>query len=386
MRAGVVVALAGLALLSSGCGASGVAQHVAGPQKPFLWQCEQIHLDQAKDACYIRLLLQDIDRSGDPANELPRIDRLARAAGTALEGRCHELMHVVGRAWAREHHLTLDRLQSVVPRSNDPGCSAGFGMGMVMYLGPEIISTGGKGAAKTCSELPTRYRQYTCVHSLGHALMRGYHESLFLAVRACEKLGPAYTPDCAQGVFHDYWISLQGADETTSPVHAVRSPRTLCAEYARFALACWYRYFIEQTSGPSIASPRDLLALCHGLAGAQREGCIAGGSKTVLDDPVGQATLCAGLAHGVDALACLRGVANQAYAGMPARQLALFRVCARMPAGARVGCDSWFGRTFNVITNGSFLRAGCPRLPAPVARAACAAGAREWGRPLVTFS
>ena len=142
-----------------------------------------------------------------------------------MYGRCHLLMHVVGRAWALEHHLTLDRLQNVVPRSNDPGCSAGFGMGLVMYLGPEIISTGGKSAVRTCADLPTRYRSYTCVHSLGHALMRGYHETLFLAAHACEKLGAAYTPDCEQGVFHDYWISLRGADETSSPVHAVRSPR-----------------------------------------------------------------------------------------------------------------------------------------------------------------
>jgi hypothetical protein len=56
-----------------------------------------------------------------------------------------------------------------------------------------------------------------------------------------------------------------------------------------------------------------------------------------------------------------------------------------MPPGGRAGCDSWFGRTFNVVTNGGFLRGGCPKLAAPD-RAACAAGARRWGEPLVTFS
>ena len=383
MRAGAVFALAAVGVLCAGCGS---AAREAGPTRPFLWQCEQIHLDAAKDACYTRLLLEDINRSGDPANELPRIDRLARAAGTALYGRCHLLMHVVGREWAREHHLKLEGLQAVVPRSNDPGCSAGFGMGLVMALGPEIISTGGTGAAKTCSELPTRYRAFTCVHSLGHALMRGYHETLFLAVHACERLGAAYAPDCAQGVFHDYWIALHGADETTSPVHAVRSPRKLCAQYARFALACWYRYFVEQTPGPTIARAPDLVALCHGLAGTQRAGCIAGGAKTIEDDPAGQARLCSKLALAADALACIRGVGNQAYAGEPMRQLALFRVCRRMPAGAEAGCDAWFGRTFNVVTNGRFLRDGCPRLESAGERGACATGARQWGRPLVTFS
>ena len=118
MRAAVAVALVALAVLCSGCG-GGAAAPAAGQQRPFLWQCEQIHLDQAKDACYIRLLLLDIDRSGDPANELPRIDARAKATPTSLYGRCHMLMHVVGRQWAMEHHLTLDGLQKVVPRSND---------------------------------------------------------------------------------------------------------------------------------------------------------------------------------------------------------------------------------------------------------------------------
>jgi hypothetical protein len=376
---------AGLALVAVVCVSAGWSGAAASPQRPWLWQCEQIHLDEAKDACYIRLLRQDIDRSGDPASELPRIDRLARTAGTALYGRCHLLMHTVGREWAAEHHLTIEQLQNVEPRSNDPGCSAGFGMGLVMYLGPKIISTGGKSVIAECDALPTRYRQFTCVHSLGHALMRGYHETLFLAVQACARLGARYAPDCEQGVFHDYWISLRGADDTTSPVHAVRSPRRLCAQYDRWAVQCWYRYFIEQSPGPIVQSAGDLTSLCSGLAGLQRVGCIAGAAKDDVDDPVAQTRLCATLRAAADALACLRGVANQVYAGRPAQQLALFRECARMPAGARDGCDRWFGRTFNVVTNGAFRTRGCPRL-AVADRAACAAGARNWGAPLVTFS
>ena len=355
-----------------------------GGAKPWLWQCEQIHLEQAKDECYVRLLLQDIDRSGDPANELPRIDRRARAADTSLYGRCHMLMHVVGRRWAAEHHLTLDRLQSVVPRSNDPGCSAGFGMGLVMELGPKIIATGGRSALPACTSLPTRLRQFTCVHSLGHALMRGYHEALFLAVRACTRLGTRYAPDCAQGAFHDYWIALRGADDTTSPQHAVRSPRALCAQYPRYALGCWYRYWIEQVPGPLLQSARDLTRVCARLVGTQRAGCIAGAAKDVSDTPVGQTRMCAQLrTH--DALACLRGVGNQAYAGEPRKEVALFAQCARMPAGARVDCAAWFGKTFNVLENGRFAQSGCVRLHG-LERAGCLAGARRWTEPLVTFS
>jgi hypothetical protein len=356
------------------------------PSRPWLWQCEQIHLEQSKDACYVRMLLLDINRSGNPATELPKIDRRAHATPTSLYARCHMLMHVVGRKWARDHHLTLAGLQAVVPRSNDPGCSAGFGMGLVMALGPQIISSGGRSALGTCDRLPTRMRQFTCVHSLGHALMRGYHETLYLAVKACTRLGARYAPDCAQGAFHDYWIALRGADDASSPLHPVRSPRKLCSEYSRYAMACWYRYWIEQAPGPAIEGAGDLLRLCGGLAGPQRAGCVAGASKDVFDTPAGQARLCTQLHTSADALACLRGVANQVYAGNQRRELALFRVCARVPAGARSGCAAWFGRTFNVLENGRFLRDGCPKLAARRDRASCAAGARRSAGPLVTFS
>jgi hypothetical protein len=288
----------------------------------------------------------------------------------------------VGRQWAREHHLKLDGLQKVVPRSNDPGCSAGFGMGLVMALGPAIIASGGKSALATCERLPTRLRQFTCVHSLGHALMRGYHETIELAVRACTKLGPRYAVDCAQGAFHDYWISLRGADETTIPFQAVTSPRKLCRRYPQYALGCWYRYWIEQAPGPVILGARDLLRLCHGLVGAQRAGCIAGAGKDVYDSPIAQARLCGRLAAAADALACLRGVGNQAYGGEPRRERALFATCAGMPGTARTGCAAWFGKTFNVLENGRFRCAG---VAAPF-RAGCRAGARRWQQPLVTFS
>jgi hypothetical protein len=369
------------AVLAAVAAAALVAAAAAGaaPARPWLWQCEQIGLLTARDLCYERLLLLDIDRSGNPATELPRIDQRAKAAGTSLYGNCHMYMHVVGRRWAREHHLTLDRLQSVVPRSNDPGCSAGFGMGLVMALGPQIISTGGKSALKTCDGLPTRMRRFTCVHSLGHALMRGYHESLFLAVTACRRLGANAAPDCAQGAFHDYWIALRGADESTVPLHPVKSPRRLCAQpdYKGFAVECWYRYWIEQVPGPYVTSARDVLHLCRGLAGGMRTGCVAGAVKADGDSPVAQARICTRM-NAADGLACLRGVGNQAYAGEPAKERAFFSVCTRMASPG--GCAVWLGRTFNVLENGRFA------CPAGALRAACADGARRWREPLETFA
>ncbi|HET7573426.1 MAG TPA: hypothetical protein VFJ77_12255 [Gaiellaceae bacterium] len=387
LRGALILALLALACGACGSGTRPAATTAPAAAKPFLWQCVDIHLDQARDECYIRLLLADVDRSGDPATELPRIDRLAKQAGTDLYGRCHVLMHVVGRRWGAEHHLTLERLQKVVPQSNDPGCSAGFGMGLVIYLGPQIIPSGGKSALKTCVKLPTRYRQYTCVHSLGHALMRGYHETLWLAVRACARLGAAYAPDCTQGAFHDYWISLRGADDTTSPIHAVRSPRKLCAEpqYRRWALGCWYRTFIERVPAPAISTGADVERTCRGLAGTQRTGCVAAASFELQLPPLEQTRLCGTLA-GADAVACLRGVAVQATTGKPARQLALLAACRRFRPAQRAGCVSWFGLTLQLVTDGRFARDGCPTLPTAAERGACLAGTRRARGPIVTFS
>jgi hypothetical protein len=69
-------------------------------------------------------------------------------------------------------------------------------------------------------------------------------------------------------------------------------------------------------------------------------------------------------------------VAVQALERSPARQHALFALCARMPHGARPDCERWFGRTLALVTDGRF----------PCPDRACRAGAAQIGEPLVTFS
>ncbi len=350
------------------------AAAAAGAQRPWLWQCTQIHNAEAQYRCYVRLLRQDIEASGDPARELPRIDRRVVAVGGPLEAGCHVLMHQVGREYGRDHHVTLATLQRYVPRSNDPNCSAGFGMGLVMYLGPEILRSGGAAAANTCAELPTRYREYTCIHGLGHALLRAYHGAIGQAVRACRRLQARFAPDCAQGVFHDYWISLRGADGTTRPRGAALSPRVICDGRFTYVRPCWYRYFLEQPFGLQIRDAADLRRACRGLAGIQRFGCISGATLTISSEPFEQLRVCTRL-RGSDASACVRGVADQALAGEPARQLALIRLCRSSD------CFEWLGRTLAVVTNGRFRCASLTH-----GRRACLAGAARISAALVTFS
>ena len=370
MKWALVLAAAAASLLA-------LADTTGARQKTWLWQCAQIHNAEAQYRCYVRLLRADIEASGDPARELPRIAARVVRAGGVLEGSCHVLMHQVGREFGRDHRVTLATLQRYVPRSNNPNCSAGFGMGLVMYLGPQILRSGARAGVHACTKLPNRYREYTCVHGLGHALMRAYHGRLGQAVRSCRGLAADFAPDCAQGAFHDYWISLRGADGTTRPRNPETSPRVICDGRFTYVRPCWYRYFLEQPFGLPIRNAADLRRTCRGLRPLLRFGCISGATLTISGDPFEQIRVCARLS-GADARACVRGIADQTLAGEPARQLALIRHCRSLGAD----CYSWLGRTLAVVTNGGFR---CAALNG-TARSACSAGARDIHAALVTFS
>jgi hypothetical protein len=221
------------------------------------------------------------------------------------------------------------------------------------------------------------------VHGLGHALLRAYHGELGQAVRACRALQEAFAPDCAQGVFHDYWISLRGADGTTKPPGAI-SPRVLCDGRLTYVRPCWYRYFLEQPVSLPVRNAADLRRSCRGLQSIQRFGCISAAALTISSNPFDQIRVCAQL-RGEDTAACVRGVPDQALAGKPAGQLRLIRECRRIERTARRSCYEWLGRTLNVVTNGAFAETGCTKLD-PAARGACTAGALKMNAALVTFS
>lgn len=352
----------------------------------FLTECLQFKSEpQRQVGCYVRRFLAIVERSGNPALELPRIDRKVHERGGFLEAACHSVMHSVGRTWARRHHLTLENLYRYVPRSNDPGCSAGFGMGLVMHLGTALVIEPRK-VLRVCTRLPTRFREYTCVHGSGHALMRGYHGVLKSAVSACRMLGARNAPDCAQGAFHDYWIALSGGDGTTRLQNADTSPRTVCGP-ASYVRACWYRFFWERMPDVRVYRPADITRLCTGLGGIQRAGCVAGASLSMsrTREPADHARTC-GLLDGADALSCVRGVVVPAVANRKFEQLRLIRTCRAFPQKAQSGCFSWFGRTLAVVTDGRFTRDGCPHLEPRHARISCVAGARRMQRALRTFS
>src|SRR2546430_1351971 len=127
---------------------------------------------QAQRSCLVKQLLRLVVSTNDPAAELPRIDRYAHSSGGMLLQSCHILMHSVGQRFAARRKLSLGDLNAVLPRSNDPSCSAGFAHGLIIYLGPQLERAGPRAATAACSKVETRYRRYSCVHGLGHAYMR----------------------------------------------------------------------------------------------------------------------------------------------------------------------------------------------------------------------
>lgn len=392
MRPTALVILLGALAFAGGAGAVGPSPVVpdfgiAGGRSSssFLGQCADL-ADPKRRSCYIRGLTAAVERAKDPSRELPRIDRKVHASGGFLESWCHIYMHEVGRSYARRHGITLESLYRYVPRTNDPGCSAGFGMGLVMHLGGELVARP-RVVVEICSGLPTRFREYTCVHGAGHAFMRGFHGELPRSLAACETLGARFTPDCTQGAYHDYWISLGGGDGTRRPRNAVADPQTLCGS-SKYPLQCWYRYFLERRPSAHVEGAAQLRRLCGSLAGSQRSGCLAGASILIAGrrEPADHARQCTRLS-GQDVVSCLRGVNIPALAGKnQLEQLSFLEVCAPLARVTRYACYVWLGRTLTVVTDGAFGRTGCPELQLPAARFACAAGARLIDEPLRTFS
>jgi hypothetical protein len=336
--------------------------------------------------CLQRRLLAIVSDGEAPAAELPLIDGAVKAEGGLVQESCHVLMHWVGRTYAIDRGVTLASLQEYLPRTNDPGCSAGFAHGLISALGKTVARLDPAAAARTCAASATRYQAYSCVHGLGHAFMRTYVEALAPALHMCSRLPRADVADCAQGAFHDYWFAIGGVDGLMHQGPAP-TPRELCgAQPSRFVRACWYRAFLERPPATQLTTVRDVLAVCRGLHGLQHDGCVTGASAVVSSaDPRRQVTGCSRLT-GRDAIACVRGVATQGLLDASiAEQALLVRRCDRFAGRTRAPCVEWLAKALNVVSDGRFAGAGC-RLLAAADRATCTRGAASYRGALETFS
>jgi hypothetical protein len=324
----------------------------------------------------------------DPRPAVAEIADTAWSDGGFLLANCHGVMHTVGRTYARDAGVRVATLMEYLPRTNDPGCSAGFAHGLVTGVAPDIDPREPTRAASVCGDAGTRYQRYSCTHGFGHAFMRIHDDRLAPALDLCRRLGRRAAPDCAQGAYHDYWFAVVGADDATLPEEAVTEPRRLCgAQPAPFVRPCWYRAFVDNRPDFRIEAAGDLDALCSGLQGLQRGACMTAASVIGPPDPAAQLQLCAGLSEPTDAENCVRGTKVQNLLGYPiAAYIELIGSCKLFMHGTRAACYRWLGKTLAVLTDGAFAEVGCPQLRGAAARRACRAGARSMNEALVTFS
>jgi hypothetical protein len=360
----------------------------ATPRTLGLARCDAL-LEARRPECYTRELQLAVVGADDVHAALARVNRTVRARGGRLLSDCHGFMHTVGRRYVQEHDVTVASLMDVLPRTNDPGCPAGFAHGLVTGVAPQIDPRDPRSAAAVCGRSATRFQRYSCTHGFGHAFMRIYDDRLGPALELCRALGPNTAPDCAQGAFHDYWFAVIGADDAPRPPDIVTDPRELCGRQRdEFVRPCWYRTFVDtRPPGFQTGSPAEIEALCAGLAGVQRAGCVTAASVIGPPDPAVQLELCAGIAQPVDQVSCIHGTKVQNVLNSPVdTYLAIIARCELFAGPTRAACYAWLGKTLAVITDGEFERTGCPGVASAAAQRACVEGARSMDEPLETFS
>ncbi|MBE2320007.1 hypothetical protein DVA67_028845 [Solirubrobacter sp. CPCC 204708] len=393
--------VAALAAVMIGCGGSDPQQPASTPEprdgvatsEPTatgdLNTCSGLIQDEGR-ACYSRELAAIVNGAGDPLAAVEGITQAAYAdQGGFLLANCHGIMHTVAREYALRTGLKLDKLMDSLPRTNDPGCSAGYAHGLVTAVAPEIERAGPKVANRLCANSETRYQRYSCTHGFGHAFMRLNNEAIAPSLQMCEELGSDAAADCSQGIYHDYWFAVNGIDATKKPAKLVTDPRELCgAQPEEFVRVCWYRSFVETAKGTRMESGEQIDEACSGLEGLQRAACVTGASVIGPPDPVNQLAVCSGLEAESDVVACIRGTKVQNLMQYPDEMKTdLIKQCGEIfRGGLASACHRWLGKTLGVISDGKFRTTGCPELSTPQARRECVAGVKSMEGPLVTFS
>jgi hypothetical protein len=351
--------------------------------------CAGLIQDEGR-ACYSRELAAIVNGAGDPLAAVEGITEAAYADQSGfLLANCHGIMHTVAREYALRTGLKLEKLMDSLPRTNDPGCSAGYAHGLVTAVAPEIEAAGPKVANRLCANSETRYQRYSCTHGFGHAFMRLNNEDIAPSLEMCKELGRDAEADCSQGIYHDYWFAVNGIDSTEQPKNLVTDPRELCgAQPEEFVRVCWYRSFVETAKGTRMESGAQIDEACSGLEGLQRQACVTGASVIGPPDPVDQLAVCSGLEAESDVVACIRGTKVQNLMNYPPEMsVDLIKACNTTFEGSlALACDRWLGKVLGVVTDGKFRTTGCPELPTAKARRACVEGVKSMEGPLVTFS
>ena len=171
---------------------------------------------------------------------------------------------------------SLADLKDYLPRSNDPGCSAGFAHGLVTGVAPSIdprrAARGGDGLRGRRHPLPAlqlRPRARARVHA-------DLQRPAGAGARPLPRARPAGGARLRAGRLPRLLVRRCRCRQRLAAGEAVTDPRELCgSQPAAFVRPCWYRAFVDnRPEGIVVDSAEHFDVLCDGLDGLQREACI----------------------------------------------------------------------------------------------------------------
>lgn len=340
----------------------------------------------ARRDCYVAAFQSTLGERDDAPQLIGVIDQYMNERGGDPLAACHEVMHAVGRGYAQRRGVTLGTLRDHLPRDPSMVCSAGFTHGMLTAMGPEVERLGPRRLSALCATEPSRMLSVSCVHGVGHAFMRT-SASLTNGLARCGQMVARDVLDCAQGVFHDYWLAAFGRDEANPRLVTDRSPAGLCGAVPdRFVRGCWFRAGTQLAGAAEwLQSADDVIRECRIFRSVQRAGCVTGFASAAARHPRDQMAICAALPRG-DQDDCVRGVLLAPFLrATVADRRALLDECAVLDPSAQRFCVSELARRMTVATDSDVRREVCPGLAHTQARAWCAEGTTRIEDTLDTF-
>jgi hypothetical protein len=323
--------LAVVVLLVCGLGITAAAHWSAGLDKPAdtsmgLSACVPRQTDDRElISCIAKVVTAQLKEDPNPASLIPKFDREVSRRGGQWPNDCHPAMHLTGSDWAKSHHVTLINLQEYLPRSNSNNCSAGFAHGMISVLGLNPAKAVAM-MKSVCAKTESRAIQFACIHGIGHGLRRTMG-SPSVALKGCAALPAAAVSDCAQGIYHDFFMAVLEAPDVNKPLgtnkvvlkdligkNKIRKESSKLDQFCltqpkQFLKECWYRLAAGPGLTVNVSSASDISFTCGGLSEPQHGACITGLSTARLP-PKKIVAACRGLIETSvqDSVRCISGL------------------------------------------------------------------------------
>mgnify|MGYP006283579527 CR=1 FL=1 len=331
--------------------------------------------DAATEGCITRTSLRLFEHNDSHAME--KIEQLSNVE--SLGGRCHVLMHDVGRRLVATHLLRRRDLTLLIGQSSDTNCAAGVEHGVIAELMRSRNAAALDAVVRLCRSSTSRRARKSCIHGVGHGASALPHATASTAVAYCASLGRTDDRDCAAAVFHQLQMETLGL--LKRQLHGPLLTRTLCRNVSsRFSRECWVRLIDEQVMQSKGSMNKVFSAWMHTCsheANMAGKGACATGVSYALQERYPQRMearieLCATL-DGPLAAGCIDGVYVHVLELNGAS--AAINSCAAFDTGRQADCVRRLAAQIRVFSD---LDPGpvCEGLD-PARRAACNAGAHS---------